>query len=60
MDSIPQKIETIGELIKYLSQFPPENNIWVLDYQGTVREEVYIKDEAIASILTSKGKEVEF
>lgn len=51
---------TIGGLIKYLKQFPPEWTIFVPDYYGTIRQKTLIHSENISTCLISKGEEVEF
>lgn len=55
-----QQIRTIGDLINFLSTFPPNWSIAVPDRNGICREEIFVEISSISTVLTSKGEEVEW
>lgn len=54
----PKKVNTIAELIEFLKQFPPHLPVAVNDNFGIPREDVFIEETSISSVLTSTGDEI--
>lgn len=56
----PCKGDRIADLITYLQQFPQDWCISIGDYKGVAREEFFLQDDQIATVLYSRGNEVQF
>ena len=49
---------TIGDLVKYLQQFPQDWSISVLSKDGKLRDEIYLEDQVVGTVLLSQGEEI--
>ena len=52
------KAGTIGDLVKYLQQFPQDWSISVLSKDGKLRDEIYLEDQVVGTVLLSQGEEI--